>query len=153
VQVLVGVDYGSVLCLMVRDTFAELDGVKVECKSFSNIEQGSKCGKLVVGCSRRFLPQVSKEWVEAVEWQNRRWVDLDCPDPSHEPPTLAEKDWQPTVVTGFSLNHLSFGLLLLRSLGKAVKDGGHIGLLNLSVVVWAMEVFSPEHQVRTPALV
>lgn len=144
VNVLVGVDYKSVVCAIVRDTFAEVPGVTAQCRVFSELENGTNCRKLVAGSSERFVPQVPEEWSEAVEWQARRLVDLDCVDSSHEPPALPQKDWQPTVVTGFSGNHMTVGLLLLRSIGKAVKDGG--GLFNVSVVVWAMEVFEPEHQ-------
>lgn len=144
VRVLVGVDYGSIACAIVRDTFAELPGVEAQCRTFAELQEGTKCGKLVAGSSKRFVPQVSEEWSAAVEWQSRRVVDLDCADPSHEAPALPEKDWQPTVVTGFSSNHMTVGLLLLRSIGKAVKDGG--GMFNVSVVVWAMEQFDDEHQ-------
>jgi hypothetical protein len=148
VDVLVGVDYGSVVCAIVRDTFAEVPGVEAECRTFSTLEQGARCGKLVVGSSKRFVKQVPEEWNEAVEWQSRRVVDLDCVDPAHLPPALPEKDWQPTVVTGFSSNHMTVGLLLLRSIGQAVedarKDGS--GIFDVSVVVWAMEVFDAEHQ-------
>ncbi|CAM6127302.1 unnamed protein product [Calypogeia fissa] len=143
VQVLVGVDYGSIVCAIVRDTFAEVPGVKAQCRAFSEIE-GAKCVKFVVGSSKRFWPQVPEEWSDIVEWRSRRLVDLDCADPDHQPPALPEEDWQPTIVTGFSSNHMTVGLLLLRSIGKAVRDSD--GSFNVSVVVWAMEVFDDEHQ-------
>ncbi|BFI36801.1 hypothetical protein MARPO_0166s0002 [Marchantia polymorpha] len=145
VQVLVGVDFGSVVCKMLRDHAEEVPGMSAECRTFEELEAGTRCGLLVLGRSQRFVPQMSPLFSRAVEWKKRRSVDLDCPNPQHEPPAIPEKDWQPTVVTGFSSNHMAVGLLMLRSLGRAAKEGTS-GLFNVSVVVYAMEVFLPEHQ-------
>ena len=51
---------------------------------------------------------------------------------------------RPTIVTGFSGNHLSVGLLLLRSIGRGAQDARlnhQRPEFNVSVVVWTMERF------------
>ena len=49
---------------------------------------------------------------------------------------------RPTVVTGFSENHLSVGLLLLRSIAKATSDAREtMPEFTVSVVLWTMDEF------------
>lgn len=67
-------------------------------------------------------------------------MDLDTEDPAREPPSLSESEWQPTIVTAFSSNHLEVGLLFLRSVGRAAVGQS---AYNISIVVWTMNEFPP----------
>ncbi|PTQ42609.1 hypothetical protein MARPO_0029s0112, partial [Marchantia polymorpha] len=120
VQVLVRVDYGSIVCKMVRDFLDELEiglpGVKAQCRSFDQLTDGTKCGKLMSGSTHRLVPQISPVFSRMASWKSQRFVDLDL------------------------------GLFMLRSLGKAAKEGVLELGTGVSVVVWAMEIFKPEDQ-------
>lgn len=83
---------------------------------------------MVVGKTSRYL-QNATESSGRFHSQQLHIVDLDATDSPPKPTNI-----RPTLVTGFSANHLSSGLLLLRSIAKAAAT-------NLSVVVWAMEEF------------
>lgn len=108
---------------------------------------------MVVGRTRRYLTQTDDNLTTVLEATHI--VELDTPDPRDEPPTLRASKVQPTIVTGFSSNHLPSGLLFLRSIGKAVREARTMSSTNQSslarrsnsfrapsVVVWAMEKFT-----------
>lgn len=108
---------------------------------------------MVVGRTRRYLTQTENNL--ATDLENTHIVDLDTTDPRDEPPTLRASKVRPTIVTGFSSNHLPSGLLFLRSIGKAVQEARMMSSMNQSspgrsgnsfrvpsVVVWAMEKFT-----------
>lgn len=96
----------------------------------------------MVGETGRYTRQPSQEEVEGLKvlWKTRKAVDLDTKDPAREPPSLSESEWQPTIVTAFSSNHLEVGLLFLRSVGRAAVGQS---AYNISIVVWTMNEFPP----------
>ena len=117
-----------------------------------------RCKDTVVGRTRRYLTQTENNLATVLE--STHFVDLDTPDPRDEPPRLRASEVEPTIVTGFSSNHLPSGLLFLRSIGRAVQEArmmmmsstmnqssspGRSGFNSFrvpSVVVWAMEKFT-----------
>lgn len=117
------------------------------------VEPKVRCKDTVVGRTRRYLTQTENNL--ATDLENTHIVDLDTPDPRDEPPKLRASKVRPTIVTGFSSNHLPSGLLFLRSIGKAVQEARMMSSMNQSspgrrsnsgfrvpsVVVWAMEKF------------
>ncbi|OAE28704.1 hypothetical protein AXG93_2091s1110 [Marchantia polymorpha subsp. ruderalis] len=101
VQVLVGVDYGSIVCKM---SDGELEEPAL---------RGPGLFKARGGCARHSRKQVTSHHSHGIQQQ---------PHSS------------------------AVGLFMLRSLGKAAKEGAVELGTGVSVVVWAMEVFKPEHQ-------
>jgi hypothetical protein len=69
-------------------------------------------------------------------------VDLDKSDPLASPQLPPMAEWRPTIVTGFSRNHLRVGLLLMRSVGKSALNPIVSKHYNVSLVVWVMEEFN-----------
>lgn len=94
---------------------------------------------MVVGKTTRFVKQLSEVGMSSPTWGHLHFVDLESS--SFQMPSLAAI--KPTIVTGFSQNHLIVGLLLLRSIGKVVADAREINeSFDISVVVWAMDKFT-----------
>lgn len=102
-----------------------------------------RCEHLVVGNSSRNLPQLptfESQTAGSFTWQQMHVVEFDAPVRHSRAPALFRV--RPTVVTGFSANHLSAGMLLLRSIAKAAADAsGTRPGFEVSVVVWAMDEF------------
>ncbi|KAH9538094.1 hypothetical protein CY35_16G087200 [Sphagnum magellanicum] len=137
--VLVRVDYTSVVCKMVRDAL----GQSVTCESFLNLpelKQQASCETLIVGETKKYVEQACAIWTDKLQYKNLKIVNLDEMDPASQPPTLMT--WRPTIVTGFSRNHLRVGLLLLRSVGRAAANPIVSKHYNVSLVVWVMEEFT-----------
>jgi hypothetical protein len=102
-----------------------------------------KCKTLVVGETKKYVEQACAKWTDRFQYKDLKIVDLDEPDdpaPQVTLPSMAT--WRPTIVTGFSRNHLHVGLLLLRSVGKAASNPIVYKLYNGSLVVWVMEEFN-----------
>jgi hypothetical protein len=95
-----------------------------------------------MGGTKKYNPQPSLDELKryGFVWSSMEVVDLDRDDPARQPPSLPMSEWQPTIVTGFSSNHVEVGLLLLRSLGKMAFDQTEY---SVSVVVWTMNEFPP----------
>ncbi len=101
------------------------------------------CKTLVVGETKKYVQQACAKWTDWFQYEDLKIVDLDEPgDPAPQVvlPTMAT--WRPTIVTGFSRNHLRVGLLLLRSVGKAASNPIVSKHYNVSFVVWVMEEFN-----------
>ena len=111
-----------------------------------------RCDDMVVGNTSRFVNQMSIPGARSFRWQRMHLVDLDTVEDSpafgrtHDEARVDQAAGivRPTIVTGFSGNHLSVGLLLLRSIGRGAQDAriNHLRPdFNVSVVVWTMERF------------
>ncbi len=103
----------------------------------------AKCKTLVVGETKKYIEQACAKWTDRFQYKDLKIVNLDKPDdpaPQVSLPSMAT--WRPTIVTGFSRNHLHVGLLLLRSVGKAASNPILSKLYNVSLVVWVMEEFN-----------
>ena len=111
---------------------------------------------MVVGNTSRFVNQMSIRGARSFRWQRMHLVDLDTVEDSpafgwtHDNEARVDDQaagimsMRPTIVTGFSGNHLSVGLLLLRSIGRGAQDARinhRRPEFNVSVVVWTMERF------------
>lgn len=98
---------------------------------------------MVVGNTSQHLPQLAmfeNQTSGSFTWRQMHVVQLDNIPPQSQAPALQHV--RPTVVTGFSANHLSAGLLLLRSIAKAASDARETKPeFALSVVVWEMDEF------------
>ncbi|KAL3698409.1 hypothetical protein R1sor_012485 [Riccia sorocarpa] len=152
-KVLLAADYTSVTCKMVRDRLEEeevSDAVESSCQTpgevYKSILRSGKqrvtCGVMVIGESSNYVPQLTLEWAQLIQWQTLRVVNLDEEVPSRSAPQLPQEMWQPTVVTAFSGNHFPVAALLLRSLAKAGQEAADAGLYNISVVVYSIEKFN-----------
>jgi hypothetical protein len=103
----------------------------------------ARCKTLVVGETKKYVEQARAKWTDWFQYEDLKIVDLDKPDdpaPQVVLPTMVT--WRPTIVTGFSRNHLRVGLLLLRSVGKAASNPIVTKHYNVSLVVWVMEEFN-----------
>ena len=98
---------------------------------------------MVMGNTSQYLPQLvtfENQTSGNFTWQQRHVVELDTVAPHTQRPAL--KEVRPTIVTGFSANHLTIGLLLLRSIAKAALDVRETKPeFAVSVVVWEMDEF------------
>lgn len=96
----------------------------------------------MLGGTKKHGPQPSADELRRYNfvWNSMEIVDLDRDDPARQPPSLIMSEWRPTIVTGFSSNHVEVGLLLLRSLGKMALNQTEY---SVSVVVWTMNEFPP----------
>ena len=112
----------------------------LELHVLSAIFGGLQCEHLVVGATEKYTSQLSPSELQkyGFQWDTTKSVDLDAEDPVRKPLSLPESEWRPTIVTGFSSNHVEVGLLLLRSLGKVAAQQREF---NVSVVVWTMDYF------------
>ncbi|KAH9558679.1 hypothetical protein CY35_06G020000 [Sphagnum magellanicum] len=138
--VLVRVDYTSIVCNMVRDAL----GHSATCQSLltQEFEQQARCKTLVVGETKKYVQQACANWTDGFQYENLKIVDLDKPDPLASPQLPPMAAWRPTIVTGFSRNHLRVGLLLMRSVGKSASNPIVSKHYNVSLVVWVMEEFN-----------
>jgi len=100
----------------------------------------ASCETLIVGETKKYVEQACAIWTDKLQYKNLKIVNLDEMDPASQPPTLMT--WRPTIVTGFSRNHLRVGLLLLRSVGRAAANPIVSKHYNVSLVVWVMEEFT-----------
>ncbi|KAG0600979.1 hypothetical protein M758_11G075400 [Ceratodon purpureus] len=138
-RLFVGADFADILCLMVRDDL----GPQVECTNYNRFGvKSNQCKHLVLGGTKKHGPQPSADELRRYNfvWNSMEIVDLDRDDPARQPPSLIMSEWRPTIVTGFSSNHVEVGLLLLRSLGKMALNQTEY---SVSVVVWTMNEFPP----------
>ncbi|KAG0620990.1 hypothetical protein M758_4G260000 [Ceratodon purpureus] len=141
--VCVGVDNPVIPCRMARDEF----GPNVNCWGFEHmytqIPTPVRCNHMVMGNTSQYLPQLvtfENQTSGNFTWQQRHVVELDTIAPHTKRPAL--KEVRPTIVTGFSANHLTIGLLLLRSIAKAALDVRETKPeFAISVVVWEMDEF------------
>ena len=92
-----------------------------------------------MGGTKKYNPQLSLDELKryCFVWSLMEVVDLDRDDLARQPLSLPMSKWQPTIVTGFSSNHVEVGLLLL---GKMAFDHTEYNVL---VVVWTMNKFPP----------
>jgi len=100
------------------------------------------CNHMVVGKTSQYLPQLftfENRTSGRFAWHQIHVVELDS---IADPPLPVVNVVRPTIVTGFSANHLSAGLLLLRSVAKATSMARETNAsFTVSVVVWTMEEF------------
>jgi len=97
---------------------------------------------MVVGKTSQYLPQLStfeNQTTGRLVFRQMHVVNFDALADAQMPVVAGVR---PTVVTGFSANHLSAGLLLLRSISRAAFTAKERNAsFSVSVVVWAMEEF------------
>lgn len=153
-KLLLAADYTTVACKMLRDSLELVESlagvVELSCQTpgqaYKNVvhsgHQKIRCGTTVVGDSARYVPQLTLEWAQLMQWQSLRVVNLDDEDPARAGPGIPRENWRPTVVTAFSTNHFAVGSLLLRSLAKAGKEAADAGLYNVSVIAYQLEEFN-----------
>ncbi|XP_024390547.1 uncharacterized protein [Physcomitrium patens] len=140
--VCVGVDYSDIVCRIVRDELGE----DANCWKFEEMLQRETpviCKDMVIGNTSQHHPQLTPSGnlhVGSFKWRKMHVVDFDAAALGSHAPAVASI--RPTIVTAFSANHLSVGMLLLRSIGKAAFSAWKRNpSFNVSVVVWTMEEF------------
>jgi hypothetical protein len=78
-----------------------------------------KCKTLVIGETKKYIEYACVKWIDKFQYKDLKIMDLDKPNdlaPQVILPSMTT--WRPTIVIGFSKNHLHVGLLLLKSVGK-----------------------------------